>query len=221
LSKTHRTKRRPVALTTAALTLALTACSANTATPPPSTVAITTTTATSPTTTTTSTSTTTTTTLNPKTLAAAAARTSWETFRESINACQAVYPDCDVEAVVVPYMTNPYKDQLVDSYAKLQADAKVAGAIIDRIELNSDVFEGIEFTNSDLTEVILTSCGIYGSREIIPATLTTPEIVIDDEPTVGRFRTTMALEPDGVWRIKATASPTVKFEGVQTCPPEG
>jgi hypothetical protein len=117
-------------------------------------------------------------------------------------------------------MTNPYKDLVVNSYATLQADAKVSGAVWVDIELDSDVFERIEFVNSALTEAILTSCGIYGARKIIPATLTTPEIVIDDEQTVKRYRTTMALEPDGVWRVKDTPSPPIEFEGVEICPPE-
>jgi hypothetical protein len=121
---------------------------------------------------------------------------------------------------MVPYMTNPYKDLLVNSRATSQADAKVSGAVWVDIESNADVFERIEFVNSELTEAILTSCAMYSARKIIPATATTPEIVVDDEPTVARDRTTMVLEPDGVWRVKDTPSPPIEFEGVETCPPE-
>jgi hypothetical protein len=222
LSKTHHTKRRPITLVSGALTLtlALAGCSSNSAAPPATAVATTTTTTATTPTTTTSTTSTSTTALDPKTLAAAAARDSWETFRANIYACQAVYPNCDVDILLVPYLTNPNKDLLVSSYARLQADAKVSGAVIVDIELSSDVFENIEFTNSEFTEAILTSCGIYGAREIIPATPTTPEIVIDDERNVSRIKTLMVLEPDGVWRVKDTPSPPIEFEGVETCPPE-
>jgi hypothetical protein len=220
LSKTPQTKRHPVALTTAALTLAVSACSANTATPPPSTLAITTTVTSPSTTTSTSTTSTTSTTLDPKTIAAAAARTSWETFRANIEVCRRAYPDCDVETLLVPYLTNPYKDVLIESYAKSQSEAKISGAIWVDIESNSDVFEDIDFVNSELSEAVLTSCGVYRARKIIPATPTTPEIVVDDEQTVIRIRTIIVLEVDEVWRVKGTASDPVEFEGVETCPPE-
>jgi uncharacterized lipoprotein YbaY len=220
VSTTNSVKCRPTALISAMFTLAVAGCSANSAAPPPSIVA-TTTTVTSPTTiAATTTSTTSTTTLDPKTSAAAAARTSWETFRANIKVCLRAYPNCDVDTLLVPSLTNPYKDLFVSSYAKLQADAKVSGAIWVDIDLNSDLFENIEFTNGDLTEAILTACASYQAREIIPATLTTPEIIIDDEPTVRRYRTTMALERDGIWRVKDTPSPPIEFEGVEKCPQE-
>jgi ABC-type glycerol-3-phosphate transport system substrate-binding protein len=205
-----------------AATLAMAACSDNAATPPPPVA----TTVTSPTTTTTtkstttSTTTTSTTTLDPKTVAGAAARTAWETYRANIKECLRANPNCDVDTLLVPYLTNPIKDQLVSSFATFQADDKVSGAIWVDLELDSDLFENIEFTNSDLTAVILTSCGIRGARKIIPATLTTPEIVIDDERNVLRMFTVIVQEPDGIWRLKEAAKRSVEFEGVETCPPE-
>jgi ABC-type glycerol-3-phosphate transport system substrate-binding protein len=205
-----------------AATLAMAACSSNAAPPPPPVA----TTVTSPTTTTTtkstttSTTTTSTTTLDPKTVAGAAARTAWETYRANVNLCQEAYPNCDVDALLVPYLTNPNKDRVVSSYAAFQADAKASGAVFVDVELNIDLFENTEFTNSELTEVILTSCGIRGSREIIPATPTSPEIVIDDERNVKRLWILIVQEPDGVWRLKDETKRSVEFEGVETCPPE-
>jgi hypothetical protein len=171
------------------------------------------------TTTTTSTTSTSTTTVDPVVSATAAARGSWGQFRANLRLCLEAYPNCDVEVLLVPFLTSPAKEQLVDSYAKSQADAQALGAVWVDLELNSAKFEGVEFVNSELTEAILTYCSVAGSRKVVPATATAPEIVVDDPSTVKRIEELMVLEADGVWRIKDTPSIPVEFEGVETCPP--
>jgi ABC-type transport system substrate-binding protein len=200
----------------------LVGCSGGTAAPVVTTVVSTTTPLTTSTTTTTTTSTTSTstTTLDPVVAATAAVRASWEQYRANILLCKAAYPNCDVEALLVPFLTSPDKERTVDSYAKSQADAKAIGAIWVQLELDTTTFEGAEFENSELTEAILTYCGVYGSRKVIPATLTTPEVIIDDEIDVTRTEVLMVLEADGVWRLKDNPSMSVDFDGMETCPPE-
>jgi hypothetical protein len=199
----------------------LAGCSGGTAAPVVTTVASTTTPLTTSTTTTTTTSTTSmsTTTLDPVVAATEAVRASWEQFQANFLLCKAAYPNCDVEALLVSFLTSPYKEQTVDSYAQFQADARVSGAVFDRLELDSTTFEGVEFVNSELTEAILTYCGVFGSREVIPATPTTPEVIIDDEIDVTRTEVLMVLEADGVWRLKDNPSIPVDFDGMETCPP--
>jgi hypothetical protein len=204
--------------------LVLSGCSGSTAEPVVTTMVSTTTpvltTLATTTTTTTSTTSTSTTTVDPVVSATAAARGSWEQFRANLRLCLEAYPNCDVEVLLVPFVTDPIKKRLVDSYAKLQADAQAIGSVLVDLELDSTTFEGVEFVNSELTEAILTYCSVAGSREVVPATPTSPEIVVDDTSYVSRIRELMVLEADGVWRIKDSPSIPVDFEGVETCPPE-